>query len=389
MKFNCPTGELADAFSAATLALDARATVIASLAHARLIAAEGKVEIVINTLDRVATATAAATVTEAGEAAPHAGSMAELVAKIPEDAVVHVTRAGDDSISVSAGRSRWKIRGLPLENLPALPAPVVGTTIELDGEDVLQLLEMPSHAMSTEETRYYLNGLYLHTAGTTETPMLCTVAADGHRLARFELPLPAGANSMLSVIVPRTTVMTVVKLLKRKPAAATVALHISDKAIEFTLPNLTLISKLIDGTFPDYQRALPKPAANSITVNRADLQAALMRLEAVAYETKRTARSVGLAWAGASLLHACLPAVYGTDDVVDAETIGTGRVAVSVHYLLDALDALTNETVRIASGGPSEPIVITDPNASSTYALVMPVRWTESSSEHQQAAPAA
>ena len=125
----------------------------------------------------------------------------------------------------------------------------------MSAEDLRRLVDKTRFAISTEETRYYLNGIYLHAAKSNGIAMLRAVATDGHRLAQVESPLPEGAAGMAGVIIPRKTIAEIRKLIDE--TAEDVQIALSDTKIRFAFDGGVLTSKLIDGTFPDYQRVIP------------------------------------------------------------------------------------------------------------------------------------
>ena len=180
----------------------------------------------------------------------------EIVRKLPEGAQIVLEASGDRAVlAIRAGRSRFTLQTLPESDFPDLAAGDMTHTFKLAAADLKRLIDKTQFAISTEETRYYLNGIYLHTAGTGKAPTLRAVATDGHRLAQVELPLPAGADGMPGIIVPRKTVGEVQRLIE--DADGEVAIELSQGKIRFTIGDVVLTSKLIDGTFPDYGRVIP------------------------------------------------------------------------------------------------------------------------------------
>jgi DNA polymerase-3 subunit beta len=378
MRFTAPAGELAAALTKAALTLDAR-SVIPALTMARVVASEELVAITVDVLDRRTTVTLAAAVERQGEGCADAAVLAKLLAGLPPDATVRVEKDGD-AIIIRSGRSRYRVRGLPLENLPAEPAPADENVLatELDGEDLLRLIEVTQFAISTEEARYYLNGIYLHQVGD----LLRVVATDGHCLAQCELPLPAGANGMPGIIVPSRTVALIAKLLKRPPPDS-VALRYTSRFFELTIPGLVIRSKLVGAIYPDYQRVLPAPSTNSVTIDSEALRKALARLEAVANESAEV-HSAGLTWNKEDeALRLCLSAEPGVaDDAVTAsECIGSGRVAANISYLRETLLALKSKSVRIDSATPASPIRVTTPDNPRLLTIVMPLAWFASATK--------
>src|SRR5262249_8307337 len=327
---------------------------------------------VVDSLDRRVAVNAAATIVEPGEASARCTALAGVLGGLSPDRTVTIESTGD-GIIVRAGRSRFTIAGLPIDPPPQageLADP--GASFDLDADQLRRMLEVCEPAISTEETRYYLNGLYLHVADNSH---LRGVATDGHRLAWLDLPMPAGADEMPGIIVPAKTVAILIKLLKRR-APETVSLRFSDRLIEILLPSLVLTAKLIDGTFPDYVRIVPPASGNTVTVAADELHRALTRIEALFdQKMKHGMRTAGLSWSN-GVLHVSLTNDDGTDDVIDDVTItGDGCFAARVSYLTDMLKAFGCKKIRFDVNGPVHPAIrVTNPDNAAAFAIVMPVR---------------
>src|SRR5947199_1722781 len=198
----------------------------------------------------------AAEVAPGGSTTVPAHMFFDIVRKLPEGAQVILESSGDRAaLAIRAGRSRFTLQTLPESDFPDLAAGEMTHSFVLGAVDLKRLIEKTQFAISTEETRYCLNGIYLHTAGSAKASTLRAVATDGHRLAQFELPLPAGAAGMPGVIVPRKTVSEVQRLIE--DSEAEIAVELSQGKIRFTIRDTDLTSKLLDGTFPDYARVIP------------------------------------------------------------------------------------------------------------------------------------
>jgi DNA polymerase III subunit beta len=371
MKFESTAGALATALSAAELALDDR-IIIPALSMVRISAQDDHATFTVDSLDRRITAKAEVTTIEAGEASARCDALAGIIGGLPPEREVKI-ESHDDGVIVRAGRSRFSIAGLPLDMLPQSGGltDAVGR-FELHADDLRRLLEVCQHAISTEETRYYLNGIFLHTTGEA----LRGVATDGHRLAWLDLPLPE-ADGIPGVIIPGQVVTALIKLLKRKPPVEVVSLRVSDRLVEISFPSLTLTAKLIDGTFPDYIRIIPKASNNTVTVAVDELRHALVRIEALFDpKSKRGMRTVGLSWSNGAL-HVSLTSENETDDVIDnAKIDGAGRFAARVSYLFDVIEAFNGKEITLDTNGPKSPAIrITDPNDAAPFAIVMPVTW--------------
>ena len=191
-------------------------------------------------------------------------------------------------LAIRAGRSRFTLQTLPESDFPDLAAGDMTHKFTLAAADLKRLIDKTQFAISTEETRYYLNGIYLHAAGTGKAATLRAVATDGHRLAQVDLPLPAGAAGMPGVIVPRKTVGEVQRLIE--DSEAEVAIELSPAKIRFTIGDVVLTSKLIDGTFPDYGRVIPAGNDKELVVDKKDFEAAVDRVSTVSSERGRAVK---------------------------------------------------------------------------------------------------
>ena len=219
-----------------------------------LIKAEGDgVRLSATDLDIEVVETSPAEVGQAGATTAPAHMLYDIVRKLPDGAQLEINQGPDENrISIFAGRSRFSLAALPPEDFPDLAAGAMSHEFSLSAEDLKALIDKTRFAISTEETRYYLNGIYLHAVDD----MLRAVATDGHRLAQVQLPLPDGAAGMPGAIVPRKTVLELAKLAE--DSEGTVEIAMSEAKIRFSVGPVVLTSKLIDGTFPDYERVIPQ-----------------------------------------------------------------------------------------------------------------------------------
>ena len=181
----------------------------------------------------------------------------DIVRKLPDGAQVDIRKDGDkERLTLTSGQARFALQTLPAEDFPDIGSGEMGQQFELSAKDLKRLIDKTRFAISTEETRYYLNGIYLHTAQSNKKATLRAVATDGHRLAQVELPLPEGAQGMPGIIIPRKTVHELHRLIE--DSQATVKVGVSPAKVRFEIGSVTLTSKLIDGTFPDYGRVIPQ-----------------------------------------------------------------------------------------------------------------------------------
>ncbi len=287
MKVTVERAELLKSLSHVHRVVERRNT-IPILANVLIKAGKSGLELKATDLDLEIVETLPAEVKTAGSTTVPAHMIYDIVRKLPEGSQVELAAGSDrGSITVKAGRSRFTLQTLPESDFPDLAAGDLPHKFSLPAADLKRLVDKTQFAISTEETRYYLNGIYLH--AVEEKPLkLRAVATDGHRLAQVEIAAPKGASGIPGVIVPRKTVAEIQKLLE--DGAEEVGIELSPAKIRFSLGKVQLTSKLIDGTFPDYGRVIPAGNDKTLVVERADFAAAVDRVSTVSSERGRAVK---------------------------------------------------------------------------------------------------
>src|SRR6266566_7692394 len=266
-----------------------RRNTIPILANVLLHGDRSKLSLKATDLDIEVTDTIAAEVGPGGSTTVPAHMFFDIVRKLPEGAQIILESSGDSAaLAIRAGRSRFTLQTLPESDFPDLAAGEMSHRFTLKAAELKRLIDKTQFAISTEETRYYLNGIYLHAAGTAKAQTLRDVATDGHRLAQMELELPKGAAGMPGIIVPRKTVGEVHRLIEDPEAE--VAMELSPGKIRFTIGQSVLTSKLIDGTFPDYARVIPVNNDKELVVDKKEFEAAVDRVSTVSSERGRAVK---------------------------------------------------------------------------------------------------
>ncbi len=295
-----------------------------------------------------------------------AHTLHDIVRKLPDGSEVTIEAKSDASIVVKAGRSRFTLQTLPEADFPELAAGDLAHRFDIAAADFKRLIERTQFAISTEETRYYLNGIYLH----VEEGKLRGVATDGHRLALLDLAAPAGAEKIPGVIIPRKTVSEVQRLLD---GAQTVTVELSEGKIRFTAGEVVLTSKLIDGTFPDYRRVIPQSNDKALEVPRADLAEAVDRVSTVASEK---GRAIKLTLSSGKLDLS----VTSPDNGSAAEELEVGydaepmEIGFNARYLLDILSQVEGEQAVIRLDSPGSPTIIESKEGNGARFVLMPMR---------------
>jgi DNA polymerase III subunit beta len=349
-----------------------RRNTIPILANVLIKADKGKLSLKATDLDLEVTDSIAAEVSPAGATTVPAHMFYEIVRKLPEGAQIVIEGSGDRAVlSIRAGRSRFTLQTLPESDFPDLAAGEMSHSFTLPAADLKRLIDKTQFAISTEETRYYLNGIYLHAAGSAKSATLRAVATDGHRLAQCELPLPDGAAGMPGIIVPRKTVGEVQRLIET--GEGEVSIELSAGKIRFTIGNVVLTSKLIDGTFPDYARVIPANNDKLLTVDKKDFEAAVDRVSTVSSER---GRAVKLSITGGRLVLSVTNPDSGsaTEELevdYDADPLDIGF---NSRYLLDIAAQIEGEVAQLRLADPGSPTLIQDKDSKGALYVLMPMR---------------
>jgi len=303
-----------------------------------------------------------------------AATLYEIVRRQPEGARIELDHPGGDSqLALRAGRYATSLVALSVDEFPKLDAGRLSHNFSLPVQELRGLIDRTKFAISTEETRYYLNGIFLHAAEGDGGPVLRAVATDGHRLARVEEPLPEGAAGMPGIIIPRKTVNELRKLLDE--TSGTVEISLSETRIKFVIGQTTLTSKLIDGTFPDYDRVIPRGNDKILRVDKKDFNDAVGRVSAISAERHRP---VKLSLAKDLLVISAASPEQGTaseelgGDLIDYQS-GPLEIGFQARYLSDVTDQIRGKVEFVFADGAA-PTLVRDQDDTSAVYVLMPMR---------------
>jgi DNA polymerase-3 subunit beta len=310
-------------------------------------------------------------VAKSGAITAPAHTLYEIVRKLPEGAQVEIALTSASQITLTSGRSHFKLGCLPVEDFPKMPEGDLNHKFSLSSEDLKNLIDRSRFAISTEETRYYLNGIFMHSTKGDGVNVLRAVATDGHRLARVEMPAPEGSKSIPGVILPRKTVNEVRKLLDE--ISSDIEISLSESKVRFGLGSIVLSSKLIDGTFPDYERVIPQGNDKFLGVNTAAFASAVDRVATIASEKSRI---IKLSLKEGTLVLSAYSAEAGSaQEEIEVKYEGASLdIGFNARYLLDILQQVSSEEARFAFADSSGPAVVQDPSDASALFVLMPMR---------------
>ncbi|MBL4800954.1 MAG: DNA polymerase III subunit beta [Emcibacter sp.] len=343
------------------------------LSNVMLECEDGRLRMAATDLDLAITESVEAEVISSGAITAPAHTLYDIVRKLPDGAQVELAYDGDsERLTISAGRSRFTLSCLPREDFPVMSEGDLPHVFEAPAANLKRLIDKTRFAVSTEETRYYLNGIYLHVAKDDENnPVLRGVATDGHRLARFDMEQPEGLEEMPGVIVPRKTVGELRKLVDEFEGDIKVAL--SETKIRFTFADIVLTSKLIDGTFPDYSRVIPEGNDKIMEIDSRQFAEAVDRVSTIS--TEKT-RSIKLSMSAGNLKLSVnspdqgtakeeLGATYSADDM---------EIGFNSRYLLDILSQIEGDLVQVVLADSTAPTILRDLSDDGALYVLMPMR---------------
>jgi DNA polymerase III subunit beta len=309
-----------------------------------------------------------------GTTAP-AHTLYDIVRKLPDGSQISIettsAQYGGSGLMLRSGRSTFTLACLPPEDFPVLTGGDLPHSFTLSAVELRSLIDRTRFAISTEETRYYLNGIYLHTTKSDEVPVLRAVATDGHRLARLEMIMPEGAGGMPGIIIPRKTVIELRKLVEEYQEEIQVSLN--ETKIRFTVGTATLTSKLIDGTFPDYDRVIPSNNDKVLEVNCKEFSEAVDRVSTISTEKSR---AVKLALDTDNLAVSATSPENGTavEDIEVRYHAAPIEIGFNSRYLLDITQQIDGEGARFLMSDAASPTVVRDISDPSVLYVLMPMR---------------
>jgi DNA polymerase III subunit beta len=373
MKFKVDRATLLKALAHVQSVVERRNT-IPILANVMIAVRDGKLTLTATDMEIAIVEDVAADSSRNGACTAPAATLYEIVRKLPDGALVELDCPGGDApLALRAGRYATSLVVLPTDDFPSMTAGTLPHKFALPAQTLRSLIDRTRFAISTEETRYYLNGIYIHQTEADGAKVLRAVATDGHRLARVEEPLPEGAGAMPGVIVPRKTVAELRKLLDETTGEIEIAL--SDTRIQFRVGTVTLTSKLIDGTFPEYERVIPRDNDKVLRVGRQDFAEAVARVAAISSERSRPVK-LSLA-RDLLVLSASSPEQGTASEELDGERVkyeaGPLEIGFQARYLNDITDQISNIVEFRFSDGAAPTVVLDSADASALYVL-MPMR---------------
>ncbi len=348
-----------------------RRNTIPILSNVLIEAGDGVLSLTATDLDLSVVESVDADVGEAGAITTPAHTLYDIVRKLPDGAQVALEYDGENQkLTLQAGRSRFVLACLARDEFPDVGEDELPHQFSLDANDLRRLIDKTRFAISTEETRFYLNGIYIHIP-EADNQALIAVATDGHRLARVRLPLPPGASDIPGVIIPRKTVGEIRKLLDE--IEDPVQIGLSESKIRFELPGTVLTSKLIDGTFPDYMRVIPSGNDKDLIVDSRLFAEAIDRVSTISSEKSRAVKLM----LGTDLVTLSVNSPdsgSATEEVAASYTAEGMEIGFNARYVLDIMGQIEGDNVKISFADAAAPTLVQDGSDETALYVLMPMR---------------
>ena len=348
-----------------------RRNTIPILSNVVLRAASGKLSLTATDMDMDIITDVACAVGQDGASTVSAHLLNDIVKKLPDGSEVQIQIA-DGHAQISAGRSSFRLPCLPVEDFPAINNSDFPVRFMLTAADLRDLMDTTRFAISTEETRYYLNGIYFHSADNENgAGQFRAVATDGHRLALSQMDMPAGAADMPSIILPRKAVGELRKLLDDEDGEVQVSL--SETRAEFAFGSVRLTSKLIDGSFPDYTRVIPSANDKLVTLDAALFKAAVDRVSIISSDKSRAVKLT--ITPGLLSISAHNTDASSANEELEIEYQGEAlEIGFNARYLLDITDQIQGDVLQMELADPGAPSLIRTPGDEASLFVLMPMR---------------
>lgn len=371
MKITIERGALLKSLNHVQSVVERRNT-IPILSNVLLKGGDGQLSLTATDLDIEIVETVPADIVQDGATTASAHMLYDIVRKLPDGAQIELEVSnGDGRLTLSAGRSRFQLQALPQEDFPAMTTGNLSHEFQIGADALVKLIDKTRFAISQEETRYYLNGIYLHTADQSGTEVLRAVATDGHRLAQVDQALPQGASGMPGIIVPRKTVLELQKLLDG--VASSVSVAVSETKIRFEFDGVVLTSKLIDGTFPDYSRVIPSGNDKIMQVDGKRFAEAVDRVATISSEKSRAVK-LNIESDRLTLSVNNPDSGNATEELAVTFPEEAIEIGFNARYLLDITGQLDGEEASFAMADANSPTLVRDSDDQSALYVLMPMR---------------
>ena len=345
------------------------------LSNTIIMAKDGNLKLCSTNLDIYCSDQVKAEVNSPGEISVSASTLYEIVKRLPNGSDLHATLDEESSsLILKCGRSKFNLTTLKTDDFPKIADSDLDTSFVLSAAEMIRMIDKTKFAISNEETRYYLNGIFFHKTDKNSIEILRAVATDGHRLAQYDIPLPQGAEDMTGLIIPKKTIMELRRVLD--DANGDINISLNENKIKFTFNQLTIISKVIDGTFPDYTKVIPKNNNKIFATNSNDFKSAIDRVSAVSISEEIKSKAIKLLIESNKLLLSVESLSKGSANEVVDISYNEEKVEIGFNsrYLVDICNEIEGDEVIIHILDSISPAIILDKSDENLFFVLMPMR---------------
>ena len=316
-----------------------------------------------------------AEVLKSGEVSVSAVTFFEIIKRLPSGSeVLMIMEEGENEIRLTCGRSKFNLSTLKTDDFPIISDSDLSTNFVLSADELIRIIDKTKFAVSNEETRYYLNGIFLHKAERNSIQFLRAVATDGHRLAQYDIPLPQGAEDITGIIIPKKTIYELRKVLD--DANGDVSVSLNENKIKFSFNDLKVVSKVIDGTFPDYTKVIPQKNDKNFKTNNSDLKNAIDRVSAVAANEESKSKAIKFCIENNSLSLSVESQSKGSANEIIDVNYGGDKVDIGFNskYIIDICNEVDGDEISISLSDSISPAIILDKTDENLFFVLMPMR---------------
>ena len=340
------------------------------LANVLIEAFEDKIQISATDLDIIITEKITAEIIKQGSTTTTAQVLYDLVRKLPSGSSIHLNLQSDKRLKLTSGKSDFNLTCLPASEFPILEDSIESDYVEVKAKHLLKLLIKTKFSISNDETRHYLNGIYLHKT-EDENPKLVAVATDGHRLSKTQISLDSDKN-FHSIILPKKTIFEIINIISEETDMLVKILSVRSK-VKFVINDIILISKVIDGKFPDYERVIPSDSRKDVKANVKDFMSAVDRIKSLSVDRKGVIK-INIEKNKMRFFVNDSSSGEGIEEIssfYDGENL---EIGFNSGYLMDIAGNIEDENIILKPKDATSPIIIKDQKDLDTTYVVMPMR---------------
>ena len=345
------------------------------LSNMIITAKDGHLKLCSTNLDIYCSDQVSAEIVSPGEISVSASTFHEIIKRLPNGSDLRVTLDEESSgLILKCGRSKFNLTTMKTDDFPTIADSNLDTNFVLSATELIRMIDKTKFAISNEETRYYLNGIFFHKSQKNSIDILRAVATDGHRLAQYDIPLPQGAEEMTGLIIPKKTILELRRVLE--DANGDINISLNDNKIKFSFNDLTIISKVIDGTFPDYTKVIPKNNNKVFSTNSEELKSAIDRVSAVSISEEIKSKAIKLSMESNKLLLSVESLSKGSANEEVDINYNEEKVEIGFNsrYLVDICNEIDGDEIIIHILDSISPAIILDKSDENLFFVLMPMR---------------